>query len=68
MKTRLRLSEVEEAVAAFAASGFDTYEMRSLMSLVENQEENVQRRFWKLADEAKARAGAERVMSIQFTN
>jgi hypothetical protein len=54
MKTTLKTSEIPEAVAAFAASGFDTDEMRSLMTLVENQSEYVQKRFWKLVDERKA--------------
>jgi fructose 1,6-bisphosphatase len=64
MKTTLKTSEIPEAVAAFAASGFDTDEMRSLMTLVENQSDYVQKRFWKMADEAKAkaaRAGADRL-------
>lgn len=54
MKTTLKTSELNEAVAAFAASGFDTDEMRSLMTLVENQSEYVQKRFWKIVDERKA--------------
>ena len=54
MNTTLKTTEIAEAVAAFAATGFDADEMRSLMTLVENQSEYVQKRFWKLVDERKA--------------
>lgn len=59
MNNTLKTTEINEAVAAFASSGFDADEMRPLMNLIEGQTEYIQKRFWKLVDEAKAKAGAE---------
>jgi hypothetical protein len=56
MNKTLKTSEIAEAVAAFASTGFDADEMRPLMTLVENQSDYVQKRFWKLVDEKKAKA------------
>ena len=54
MNATIKTTEINEAVEAFASSGFDANEMRSLMDLIEVQTDYVQKRFWKLADEAKA--------------
>jgi hypothetical protein len=53
MTTTLKVRELEEAVAAFAASGFDAEAMRPLMELIEGQSDWVQKRFWSLVDSAR---------------
>lgn len=61
MNTKLKTTEINEAVAAFAASGFDADEMRSLVTLIEGQTDYVQKRFWKLVDERKAEIRFQKV-------
>ncbi len=50
MNNTLKTTEIEEAVSAFVASGFDPDAMRPLMKLIEGQTDYVQKRFWKLVD------------------
>ena len=50
MNTTLRKDELDEAVQAFAESGFDADAMRPLMDLIESQSDWIQKRFWSLAD------------------
>ncbi len=50
MTNTLKKNELDEAVAAFAASGFDADAMRPLMNLIEGQSDWIQKRFWSLVD------------------
>lgn len=56
---RITMKELPEAVAAFAAVDFDHNQMRTLMDLLQMQTPYIQKRFWKLSDEAYlAKVGA----------
>jgi hypothetical protein len=50
MNTTVKTTELNEAVAAFADSGFDAQAMRPLMELIEGQTDYIQKRFWKMVD------------------
>ena len=53
-ESKLKTTEVRDAAQAFIAAGFDSDKMRSLMNLVQRQTPYIQKRFWKIVDEAKA--------------
>jgi len=50
MNTTLKTTEIAEAAQVFVESGCDANAMRSLMDLLQEQTEYVQKRFWKLVD------------------
>ena len=50
----LKIAELQEAVDFYASVDFDPNQARPLMELVQGQTEYIQKRFWKLADEAKS--------------
>lgn len=50
----LKMAELQEAVDFYASVDFDPNQARPLMELVERQTDYIQKRFWKMADEAKA--------------
>lgn len=54
MDNTLKMAELQEAVDFYASVDFDPNQARPLMELVERQTDYIQKRFWKMADEAKA--------------
>jgi hypothetical protein len=53
MNTNLKTSEIAEAARVFIESGYDVEGLRSLIELVEDQTDYVQKRFWKIVDQSR---------------
>jgi hypothetical protein len=51
----LKMAELQEAVDFYASVDFDPNQARPLMELLQAQTDYIQKRFWKMADEAKAK-------------
>jgi 6-phosphogluconate dehydrogenase len=49
----LKMAELQEAVDFYASVDFDPNQARPLMDLLQAQTDYIQKRFWKMADEAK---------------
>lgn len=64
---KMTISELPEAAAMFAASGYDADSMRSLMDLLQDQTEYYQKRFWTLIDAMKSNSRATEIVSTLFT-
>ena len=54
MTNTIKMAELQEAVDFYASTGFDPDQARPLMDLLQAQTDYIQKRFWKMADEAKA--------------
>jgi predicted Zn-dependent protease len=54
MNTKIKTTELPEAVQAYVASGYDPSAMSDLMDLLQEQTDYIQKRFWKMVDSTKA--------------
>lgn len=64
---KMTMSELPEAAAVFAASGYDADAMRPLMDLLQKQTDYYQKRFWTLIDAMKANSRAAEIVNTLNT-
>jgi hypothetical protein len=57
------MAELPEAVAVYASSGYDPDACRPLISLIEQQTDYYQKRFWTLVDLMKANDRANQIIN-----
>lgn len=63
IKDKMLLAELPEAVATFAASGYDPDAMRPLMDLLQKQTDYYQGRFWTLVYAMKSNDRANQIVT-----
>jgi predicted Zn-dependent protease len=68
MDTKMTMAELPDAVAMYAASGYDPEASRPLLDLIEAQTDYYQKRFWTLADMMKANDRASQIVAELHTN
>lgn len=68
MNTKMIMAELPEAVAMYAASGYNPDACRPLINLIEAQTDYYQKRFWLLADRMQTNDRASQIVAELHAN